>query len=126
MAIELISKIKPKGGGTFAMVDAEDVEMSDGTRLSDNSLGSYKIVQGNNTIEPGKYYVFGEVSSLDVTLVENDNGMAQEYCFEFVAASDFTTLTITPEPRWATIARVIPGNIHQVSILRGIGVMICA
>lgn len=34
MAIELISKIKPKGGGTFAMVDAEDVEFK-GKRLSD-------------------------------------------------------------------------------------------
>ena len=34
MAIELISKIKPKGGGTFAMVDAEDVEYKGG-RLPD-------------------------------------------------------------------------------------------
>ena len=33
MAIELMAKIKPKGGGTFAMVDAADVEMPDGTRL---------------------------------------------------------------------------------------------
>ena len=30
MAIELISKIKPKNNGDFAMVDAEDVELSDG------------------------------------------------------------------------------------------------
>ena len=35
MAIELIAKVKPKNGGTFAMVDAEDVEMPDGTRLSE-------------------------------------------------------------------------------------------
>lgn len=35
MAIELISKIKPKNNGTFAMVDASDVEMPDGSRLSD-------------------------------------------------------------------------------------------
>lgn len=34
MAIELISKIKPKNGGTFPMVDAEDVLMPDGSRLS--------------------------------------------------------------------------------------------
>lgn len=33
MAIELISKIKPKNNGTFAMVDAVDVELSDGARL---------------------------------------------------------------------------------------------
>lgn len=35
MAIELIDKIKPKNNGTFAMVDAHDVEMSDGTRLDE-------------------------------------------------------------------------------------------
>lgn len=35
MAIELIGKIKPKNNGTFAMVDAVDVEMPDGSRLSD-------------------------------------------------------------------------------------------
>lgn len=35
MAIELIDKIKPKNGGNFPMVDAVDVEMPDGTRLSD-------------------------------------------------------------------------------------------
>lgn len=33
MAIELISKIKPKNNGDFPMVDAADVEMADGTRL---------------------------------------------------------------------------------------------
>lgn len=35
MAIELISKIKPKNNGNFALVDAADVEMPDGTRLKD-------------------------------------------------------------------------------------------
>lgn len=35
MAIELISKIKPKNGASYPMVDAADVEMPDGSRLSD-------------------------------------------------------------------------------------------
>lgn len=34
MAIYLIDKIKPKNNGSFPMVDAEDVLMPDGTRLS--------------------------------------------------------------------------------------------
>lgn len=34
MAIELIAKIKPKNNGTFAMVDAVDIEMPDGSRLT--------------------------------------------------------------------------------------------
>ena len=35
MAIYLIGKIKPKNNGSFALIDAEDVLMPDGTRLSD-------------------------------------------------------------------------------------------
>ena len=35
MAIDLIDKIKPKNNGKFALVDAVDVEMPDGTRLSE-------------------------------------------------------------------------------------------
>lgn len=33
MAISLIDKIKPKNNGSFAMVDAQDVDMGDGKRL---------------------------------------------------------------------------------------------
>ena len=35
MAIEITGKFKPKNGKTFAIVDAADVEMPDGSRLSD-------------------------------------------------------------------------------------------
>ena len=34
MAINLIDKIKPANGGSFPMVDASDVALPDGTRLS--------------------------------------------------------------------------------------------
>lgn len=44
MAIELISKIKPKNGGSFALVDAVDVEMPDGTRLSEAEFGGGALI----------------------------------------------------------------------------------
>ena len=44
MAINLIDKIKPKNNGGFAMVDAEDVEMTDGTRLSDHNIADKEFV----------------------------------------------------------------------------------
>jgi hypothetical protein len=37
--IPLIDKIKPKNGGKFPLVDAEDVLMPDGSRLSDTEMG---------------------------------------------------------------------------------------
>lgn len=46
MAIELIDKIKPKNNGNFAVVDAIDVEMADGTRLED----AIKNVQGTGYV----------------------------------------------------------------------------
>ena len=38
MSIYLIDKIKPKNNGNFPMVDAADVEMPDGKRLSEVDL----------------------------------------------------------------------------------------
>lgn len=107
-------------------IDSEQVIMPDGSKLSDVSLNVYKVVEGASTIEPGKYYDFGVVDSLNVELVEADDAIANEYCFEFVASENFSGLTITPEPRWGVATQFVPGRTHQVSILRGIGVMICA
>lgn len=43
MAINITGKFKPQGN--FALVDAVDVEMPDGTRLGDLDLGSLKVVR---------------------------------------------------------------------------------
>lgn len=87
---------------------------------------AYPVTAGAQELQPEKFYDFGEVSTLSVTLVEMDDGLAHEYCFEFVAAEDFDALSISPEPRWHTTPRITPGNTHQVSIVRGIGVMVSA
>lgn len=89
-------------------------------------LHAYPLVYNMPTLDPETYYLFDTVSSLDVKLNDPDDNMAHEFCFEFVAAEDFTGLTITPEPIWSGSHDVVPGKTHQVSILRGIGVMICA
>lgn len=107
-------------------LDADTIVMPDGTKLSDVTFNGYKVVEGTSAIEPGKYYDFGIVDSLNVELVENDETVANEYCFEFIASENFSGLTITPEPRWGVATQFVPGRTHQVSILRGIGVMICA
>lgn len=38
MAIYIIGKIKPKNDGKFALLDAADVDMGDGTRLSEKKI----------------------------------------------------------------------------------------
>lgn len=84
------------------------------------------VVDGVNAIEPNIYYDFGRVDSMDITLVEADDTIMNEYCFEFTPSERFTTLKITPQPRWAMPIQIVPGKVHQASILRGIGVMVCA
>lgn len=91
-----------------------------------NGVGNYDIAAGTSTIEPGKYYTFGEVSSLDITLAEADDTVANEYYFEFIPSSNFAGLSISPVTRWATPPQYPAGKTCQVSILRGIGVMACA
>lgn len=77
-------------------------------------------------LEPDIYRVFGEVSSLDVKLIEVNDGKAHEYCFEFIPTADFTHLHITPSPTWTIAPQFTAGKPHQVSILRGIGVILSA
>ena len=125
MPVELIDTIKPKNGGTFPLVEAEDVKMPDGSRLSEIST-CYPIAEGAATIKPDTYYVFGEVSALNLTLEEASDGKVHEYCFEFIPTAAFSELNVSPEVKWATPCTTTTGDVHQVSILRGVGVMIRA
>lgn len=128
MALKIYSSIKPDG--SFPVADAEDIAMPDGTRLNEYLLthngGSLKELEGIPEIEPDKFYNFGEVSSLDLNLIELNDGNVHEYLFEFIPKEDFTELHITPKINWVTSPICIPGQICQVSIVRKVGVMIRA
>lgn len=64
MAIEITGKFKPKSGNTFSIIDAEDVEMPDGTRLSE--------FKGNNGKDGLTPYIG---SNGNWWIGENDTGM---------------------------------------------------
>lgn len=147
MPIQIIDKLKPKNNGEFALVDAADIELASGNRLEaflteqaadlakkeaalakqiENVSLAYPEEESATELQPEVYYIFGEVDSLTVTLVEADDGKAHEYCFEFIPTEDFTSITITPAPTWAAEPQYPAGHTCQVSILRGIGVMVNA
>lgn len=122
--VELMAKIKPKGGGTFPMVDAVDIDMGDDVRLPEvlddiRDSMAYSIVEGDHEIKPEHYHVFGEVESLAVTLVELDDEKAHEYVFEFTPADGFAGLTIYPAPVWLGDPQFPIGKPCIVSIVRG-------
>lgn len=124
MALKLYDKMVP--GGDYPLVDAKDVEMPGGGRLSEFNGGtSYPIVTEGTELKPETYYAFGEVDRLNLTLVEPDDGKAHEFYFEFIPGEDFTGLTITPAPAWVMEPQWVAGKLCQVSILRGVGVAAC-
>ena len=125
----ILEKIKQANGKTYALVDAADVEMADGTRLEEKLADlsvSYPIETSGTALQPETYYAFGEVDSLSVTLVDPNDGKVHEYCFEFRPAVENFALTVTPGVTWAKAPQYPVGKTCQVSILRGIGVMVCA
>lgn len=95
MAIELIDKIKPKNGGSFPMVDAADVQMGDGNRLS-------AFAEGVASKEYVHDYVQGFVP--DVPEGAATEEYVQQYVNDF--ASDFLDTTLTASGKAAESAAV--------------------
>lgn len=93
---------------------------------ADDVTTTYPVVNADPMLRPERYHIFGEVDSLDLTLVEVEDGNAHEYCFEFIPTAVFSGLTITPEVKWVNSPQFPAGKTCQVSIMRGLGVMICA
>lgn len=143
MAIDLIDKLKPKNNGKFALMDAVDVELGDGTRLDqkleeiEESASSYAIVdtiediplvdETYYSLDPETYYVFGAIDSLPVYCNDPGDGKIHEFVFEFTPSETFTGITFgSTAPSWATPVQFPVGRVCQVSIMRGVGVMISA
>lgn len=104
------------------------VGRGDGTNreIGENDLSFPMKESASHDLEPETFHVFGEVDELTVNLVERDDGRVHEYCFEFIPSDKFTWLTITPEVRWANTPTYLPGKICQVSVLRGVAIMVYA
>jgi hypothetical protein len=75
---------------------------------------------------PNKFHIWGEVSSLTLTLGTGESGYVQEYLFQFTSGSTAPTLSLPSSLKW--INGVEPSDIeadhtYQVSIMNGIGVI---
>lgn len=122
MGLKIYDTLTPQGD--FPAVKAGDVLMPDGSRLSDLDLDvTPPVLEGVAEIEPEKYYEFGEVSELAVTLAARDDGRAHLYQFEFVPAEGFVGLTITPEPAWCNEPQYPVGKRVLVAVQMGMAVM---
>lgn len=79
------------------------------------------------TLEPETYYIFGTVDSLPIYCNDPDDGLIHEFAFEFTPSATFTAIEFgNTSPRWATPVQFPIGRVCQVSIMRGVGVMVSA
>lgn len=94
MPIELIDKIKPKNNGTFPMIDAEDVLMIDGRRLTEHTIVNSTTLPSSGIVEPNVMYFLGQLSKLSVGF-PSVGKLGDMIYISFSSGSTSPTLTIT-------------------------------
>ena len=75
------------------------------------------------TIAPNVLNVWGEVSSLDITLGEGKDGVINEYMFQFTSGATATTLVLPADIKWVSAPNIQANKIYQVSIINNLGVI---
>lgn len=89
---------------------------------------SVEVVESTTTtleIQPNKFYKFGEVSSLNITLAAiTDTSVLNEYMFEFTSGSTATTLTLPNTIRWLETPSIEANKTYQCSIVNDIGILV--
>ena len=78
--------------------------------------------QQNVSLVPNILNVWGNVTSLTVSLVGEEEGKVNEYMLEFTVASNNFSLTLPNEVRWAEEPVWENGGTYQVSILNGLAI----
>ena len=109
----------------------DGINGQDGTNGKNGTDGknySVEIVENTTStqeIESNKFYKFGEVSTLNITLAEiTDTSVLNEYMFEFTSGSTATTLTLPNAVKWLETPTIEANKIYQCSIVDNIGVLL--
>lgn len=100
--------------------DAEDIPDVSGLA---NKVSTEDVAESAKELQPGKYYIFGEVETLTLTLATGEENVLAEYMFEFTSGTTPTTITDIEGVEWK--GDTIEANkVYQASISRGIGILI--
>jgi hypothetical protein len=97
--------------------------------VSEATAGLADLPQVNQTetiytIQPNVFNVWGEVASLDITLGEEQEGIVNEFLFQFTSGETPTTLILPDTIKWVNDAPEIEANMtYQCSIINNIGII---
>lgn len=88
---------------------------------------NYPIVNQTSSsasISPGCLNVWGEVSSLSITLATpTDNTIMNEYMIQFTSGTTATTLTLPATIKWVQEPSIETNATYQISIVNNLGVV---
>ena len=86
-----------------------------------------EVVEPSETtraIEPDKFYKWGEVTSLALTLIAPKESYAGSYIFQFSSPADTPTILALPvEVKFTTTPEIKAGKIYQVSIVNNLAIL---
>ncbi|MCI5824573.1 MAG: hypothetical protein MRZ90_06505 [Candidatus Gastranaerophilales bacterium] len=99
---------------------------SGGNSQTDNQTPIIEMTSTTATLETGKFYKWGEVSSLNISLATPQSGKLPIYAFKFTSGETATTLTINGTVTWITGGTTLEANkTYEINICDGLGVMAC-
>lgn len=102
--------------GTYNVTNYASVEVN--TLMEKVTVSGTAVTQ---TIDPNKFYVFGEVTSLAITLGTEVSGYVNEYHFRFTSGSTATTLTLPQTVTMPSDFSVEANHTYEISIVDGFG-----
>ncbi len=114
--------------GTNGTNGSDGRDGADGINGKDGKNYSVEVVESTTTtleIQPNKFYKFGEVTELNLTLAEiTDTTQLNEFMFEFVSGTTATTLTLPDTIKWLETPTIESNKIYQCSIVNNIGILV--
>lgn len=79
------------------------------------------------TMDPNKFYVFGEEAEIDVSFAAGAEGQVNEYHFSFVSGSTPTVLSLPVDVVMPDLFSVVSGYVYEISVINNVGAFIaCA
>lgn len=78
------------------------------------------------TLTPNTFHVWDEVAALDLSLGDEQAGVANEFLFQFTSGATPTTLTLPDSIKWVndSAPTIAENTIYQISILNGLAVVL--
>lgn len=103
--------------------EQSQVQKNIGVYDKSDKISVENVSENTKEIQPNRYYVFGEMTNLNITLAAGEEGKLSEYMFEFTSGSTATVLSLPETIKWIGSNSIEPNRTYQVSIVNNIAVI---